>query len=199
MGAGARVIGWAAARRRAEGAPQLLSPGLLASTIPGGAAYAAIGAGDQIDGVASADERGLIAGYSLGSASTLLSRIAALGRLLRRLVVADLPSGAAGLEDLRALSEGGARDRLLIVLERPSTEPVHELLWVGIAGLAGGGGRELSSQTTNERGLIAAVDIAPTILARLHLARPADMRGFPMRTDGALTPGACAESSAASA
>ena len=185
MGAGARVSGWAAARRRAEDAPQLLRPGLLASTIPTGAAYAAIGASGDIDGVASADERGLIAGYSLGPASTLLSRIASLGRL-SQLVVADLPGGPAGLEDLRALSESRTRDRLLIVLERPSAELVHQLLWVGIAGLAGGGGRELSSQTTNERGLIASVDIAPTILARLHLARPADMRGFPMRTDGAL-------------
>ena len=55
---------------------------------------------------------------------------------------------------------------------------------------AGGGGHELSSQTTNERGLIAAVDLAPTILA-LALGVPADMRGRPHQTDGPLHSGAC--------
>ena len=45
----------------------------------------------------------------------------------------------------------------------------------------------LSSQTTNERGLIAAVDLAPTILRHLGLTPiPADMRGEPLRTDGPL-------------
>ncbi len=55
------------------------------------------------------------------------------------------------------------------------------------AGLAGGGGRELSSATTNQRGLIASVDLAPTILDHLGLRPiPADMRGDPIHTDGSL-------------
>src|SRR6516164_9301119 len=37
VGAGASVVGWRSALRRAEDAPQLLQPGLLASRIPGGA------------------------------------------------------------------------------------------------------------------------------------------------------------------
>ncbi|HWX51788.1 MAG TPA: hypothetical protein VNY34_00765, partial [Solirubrobacteraceae bacterium] len=39
-GAG-RIEGWQAARSRAAAAPQILTPGLLASSIPGGGAYAA--------------------------------------------------------------------------------------------------------------------------------------------------------------
>src|SRR6185312_12884742 len=37
---GRRVSGWAAAAARAAAAPQELTPGLLASSVPGGAAYA---------------------------------------------------------------------------------------------------------------------------------------------------------------
>ena len=43
------------------------------------------------------------------------------------------------------------------------------------------------SQTTQQRGLVSAIDIAPTILRRLAIAPiPADMRGEPIHTDGAL-------------
>ena len=52
--------------------------------------------------------------------------------------------------------------------------------------MPGGGEHELSSSTTNERGLIAAVDLAPTVLAPCTSRVPADMRGFPIRTDGTL-------------
>jgi hypothetical protein len=187
FGSGAKVAGWAAARRRAENAPQLLRPGLLASTIPAGAAYAGMDAQGAIDGAVAAGEHGVVAEVSFGAAQTLASRVEGLGRR-RRLVVVDLPGGAPGYSELRALSEDRKQDRLLIVIERPTAEPEHELLWAGLAGLPGGGEHELSSSTTNERGLIAAVDLAPTVLASLHIAVPADMRGFPIRTDGTLHP-----------
>ncbi|HEY8304847.1 MAG TPA: hypothetical protein VIG42_09720, partial [Solirubrobacteraceae bacterium] len=61
----------------------------------------------------------------------------------------------------------------------------HELLWSATAGL-GSGRRELSSQTTKQKGLIASIDIAPTILGHLGLAIPADMRGKPIYTGGPL-------------
>ncbi len=140
---------------------------------------------------------------------SLLARIAALRRA-HSLVVADLPSGRAGREDLRALAFARAPGELLLVVQRTRTAPGHELLWVAAAGLAdkasaehppadagtgggdagrgrggdrdggnasagrsartGAGDSELTSQTTEERGLIAAVDIAPTILRHLGLA-----------------------------
>jgi len=184
-GAGAVVEGWPAARRRAEEAPQLLQPGLLAGQIPGGAGYAGIAGREDIDGVLAADSGGHIAAFSLGPASTLLARVAAMRRSAR-FVVADLPGGGEGRADLLALSEGRAAGELLIAVQRAPDAPGHELLWSAVAGLAGGGGRELSSQSTDERGLIAAVDLAPTILEQLGAAIPADVHGEPIRTDGPL-------------
>src|SRR5262249_15610500 len=86
---GAVVEGWAAARRRAERAPQLLRPGLLASSIPGGGAYAGITDADHTDGAVAADGEGRVAALSLGWPATLPARIAALARV-KRLVVGDL-------------------------------------------------------------------------------------------------------------
>ncbi len=185
-GAGAVVEGWRAASARAQAAPQLLRPGLLASRIPGGAGYAGLAGTGTVDGVLTADESGRIAAVSLGPPSTLLRRLSAL-RAGRRLVVADLPAGAEGRSDLLALSAGRAAGELLIVVQRVADRPGGELLWTAAGGLAGGGGMELSSQSTNERGLIAAIDLEPTILEHLGLnAIPADVRGKPVRTDGSL-------------
>ncbi|MFI5037219.1 MAG: hypothetical protein ACHP93_01930, partial [Solirubrobacterales bacterium] len=185
-GAGAVVRGWPAARRRAEDAPQLLRPGLLAAQIPGGGAYAAVAGEGYLDGAVAADRQGSIAAVSLGGAPTLLARIAAL-RESRRFVVCDLPRGVDRYADLRALIRRRTSGELLIVVQRADGGTGHELLWAAAAGLAGGGGRELSSATTSERGLIAAVDLAPTILGHLGLTPiPPDMRGAPIHTDGGL-------------
>jgi hypothetical protein len=184
-GRAASVGGWPAALRRAGGAPQLLRPGLLGSSLPGGAGYAGIDGAGRLDAVAAADGHGRIAAASLGSAQTLLARVALLGTR-QRLVVCDLPAGPAGVADLRALSRARPSRELLIAVERARDERGHELLWTGIAGLSGGGERELSSHTTNQRGLIAAVDLAPTMLDYLGVPVPADMRGERVETDGPL-------------
>jgi hypothetical protein len=106
---------------------------------------------------------------------------------LRRsgLVVADLPSGTGGYARLRALAAARAPGELLIVVQRPE-QPGPELLWAAAGGLAGGGGRTLSSQTTEQRGLIAGIDVAPTILRHLGLPIPTAMHGRAIRTDGPL-------------
>jgi hypothetical protein len=180
------IAGWRAAVQRAESAPQLLRPGLLASQIPGGAAYAGILGADTTDAIAAADLRGRISAVSLGTARTLLARVAALRRA-HPLVIADLPSGRPGREDLRALAAGRAPGELLLVVQRIRSAPGHELLWAGAAGLPDSNtNTELTSQTTEQRGLIDAIDLAPTILRHLGLSVPADMRGAPLRTDGPL-------------
>jgi hypothetical protein len=185
-GEGAQVAGWSAARRRAEDAPQLLQPGLLATQIPGGAGYAGIAGSDSVDGVVAADRKGRVGMISLGAAPTLLGRVAAL-RQKRNLVVADLPGGGEGLADLRALSDTRDPGELLIVVERVADAPGGELLWTAFAGLAGGGGRLLTSPTTNQRGLSASIDLAPTILRHLGEASvPSAMRGRILSTDGPL-------------
>jgi hypothetical protein len=185
QGRAVSVAGWPAALRRADAAPQLLRPGLLGSSVPGGAGYAGSDGEGSLDGLAAANRQGEIAAASSGSARTLLARVAAL-RAERRLVVCDLPRGPAGVADLRALSAARASGELLIAVERAPDRRGHELLWAGVAGLAGGGAHELSSHTTNQRGLIAAVDLAPTILDYLGAPVPADMRGERIETDGPL-------------
>jgi hypothetical protein len=185
-GTGAIVAGWQAARRRAEGAPQLLQPGLLASQIPGGAGYAGVTGAATGDGALAAEGDGHVAAVSLGPPSTLLTRIATLLRR-KRLVVADLPPGAEGRADLLGLARGRAANELLLVVQRVERRSAGELLWTAAAGLAGGAGRELSSQSTNERGVIASFDLAPTILDHLELHPiPPEVRGKPIVTDGPL-------------
>jgi hypothetical protein len=195
----ARVETWPALLKRAKSAPQLLDPGLLASSIPGGVGYAAatpekdagistfISTSDAspptLDLPLAADRSGKIAAVSFGPPFTLLARIEKL-RAAHRFVVADLPSGAPGYADLRALAGSRPPGELLGVVQSAREEPGSELLWVSFAGL--GGGRTLTSQTTNQNGLLSAIDIAPTILHHLGLPIPVDMRGKPIHTDGPL-------------
>ena len=212
----ASVTSWTAVLKRADSAPQLLDPGLLAAQMPGGGAYAAAGEHPNVDGVVAADRAGHVAAVSLGPPATLLARIARL-RATHSLVVADLAAGAAGYEELRALAATRPSGELLIAVQRAPDRPGHELLWIALAGLgreagmpasrasegsqtptfptSGGsqtptsqtseGSQTLTSQTTNEHGLIAAIDLGPTILAHLGRPVPADMRGRPVRADGA--------------
>jgi hypothetical protein len=176
---------WPAVLARAKAAPQILQPGLLASSVPGGAGYVGADGFGGIGGPVAVDERGRIGKLSFGPAATLLTRIAAM-RSHKRLVVVDLPGGGAGRPDLHALAATRPAGELLIVLQRAVSKRGHELLWVGVAGLPGAGGRELTSRTTNQRGLLSSVDIAPTILRHLGLPIPPDMRGEPIETDGTL-------------
>jgi hypothetical protein len=206
--ASAHISSWPAALRRAQDAPQLLKPGLLATSIPGGAAYAApyfsklpgkgtieieiakpVTSPATVDWPLAADRSGRIAALSFGSSDTLLARIGKL-RATHSLVVADLPQGASGYSDLHSLSATRSPRELLIVVQSTPDLPGHELLWSAFAGLppsrgtGGRGGETLTSQTTNQRGMIAAIDIGPTILEHLGLATPPDMRGKPVRLDG---------------
>jgi hypothetical protein len=178
---------WAAVLARAHSAPQVLEPGLLAAQIPGGGAYVPADGVEAVDGILAAGRSGHLA--AVLSSVTTLAGIAQL-RLQHRLIVADLPTGPAGYADLRALAASRPAGELLVVIQRPVDEPNnttagqsgHELLWVAIAGL--GGGRTLTSQTTNQNGLVAATDIGPTILNHLGLRIPAGMRGKPITLGG---------------
>jgi hypothetical protein len=187
-GAGAIVAGWRRVLARARAAPQILTPGLLASRIAGGAGYAGSSATEDLDALLAAGTSGTIAQASLGAAATLAQRTAAL--LARHaLVVADLPGGALGAGQLRQLSAERTANELLLVVQRVPDRPGGELLWLGAAGLAGGAGRELTSPSTQERGLVSAIDLAPTVLHWLGLASPSEVRGRVIETDGALRVG----------
>jgi hypothetical protein len=184
-GGGALIEGWAQVRRRARDAPQILTPGLLAGLIPGGAAYVGITGTGALDGVLAADRSGHLAVVSRGTPSSLLGRVETLLES-QRFVIADLPTGREGSAELRRLSSERHAGELLIVVQRSDDPRLGPLLWAGVAGLAGGGGRELSSKSTNERGLITSLDVAPTILRHLGIDAPEELRGKPIETDGAL-------------
>jgi hypothetical protein len=179
------IADWPAVLARAKAAPQLLRPGLLASSVPGGAGYVGVNGLGAVGGPVTVDERGRVGALSFGSGARLLTRIAAM-RARKQFVVVDLPGGVAGSSDLHELAATRPADELLIVLQGAVGKHGHELLWMGIAGLRGGGQRELSSHTTNQRGLLSTIDLAPTILDHLGVRVPVDMRGQPIETDGAL-------------
>jgi hypothetical protein len=176
---------WPAVLARAKAAPQTLKPGLLASSVPGGAGYVGVDGLGELGGPVVVDERGRIGALSFGSGATLIARIAEM-RARKQFVVVDLPGGAAGSSDLHTLAATRPAAELLIVLQRAVGRRGHQLLWVGVAGLRGGGGHELSSRTTNQRGMLSAIDIAPTVLDHLGLQVPEEMRGEPVETHGRL-------------
>lgn len=179
-----RVGAWAAVRARADGASAEITPGLLASAVPGGAAYAGDGRLPGAAAVIAADRAGRVAGLSLGTARSLSIRVS---RLLDRfgLVVVDVP-------DLRALDRLLARRspaELVLVLERPPVTPPDaqlgsRLLALGATGPPGGGGT-LRSETTRRPGLVTGIDLAPTILRWLGAPLPAGVQGQPLRRGGA--------------
>ena len=180
------ITGWSAARSRADAAPQVLTPGALAGQIPGGAGYVGIAGTVTPDAPIAANPSGRVAAVSLGAAGSLLERVAMLARS-HRLVVADLPAGSEGRRDLLALASTRPASQLLLVIQRTSNPREGQLLWSAAVGLAGGAGRELSSQSTNQRGLLVSVDLAPTILAQLGQQRlPDEMRGKTIVAEGTL-------------
>jgi hypothetical protein len=188
QGRGGQILGWAPARRRAERAPQLLRPGLLAASVPGGAGYAGQLPGDGTHAALAADEHGHVSALSLGAPQTLLARIARLSGDAR-LVVCDLPAGPEGVLDLVALSRSRRPGELEIVVEAQPAGAEGQLLWLGAAGLSNGRAGELTSDTTNERGLVSSIDLAPTILRHLGARRvPADVRGTAIHSDATLSP-----------
>ncbi|HUH82211.1 MAG TPA: hypothetical protein VLZ06_12895, partial [Solirubrobacteraceae bacterium] len=196
--AGGAIAGWARARARARAAPGELVPGLLASRL-GGAAYVA-SAGHSSDAAVAADTDGHVAAVSLGEPATLAARVRELGAHWP-LVVVTGPPGRPGRDAVRRLDASrGPRELLIVVQSDPASRP-SRLLWIGAAGLGAtgpgaagldaaglddGSAGELTSSDTQERGLLASTDIAPTILAHEHLPTPASVQGKHVRVEGHL-------------
>jgi hypothetical protein len=175
------VFGWNKALARADSAPAEIVPGLLASRIPGGAAYAGVAGRTHVEAAVAADRAGDIAAVSLGPAATVARR--ARGLLRRhRLVVVGLPTSDKGDAALDGLLRDRHPDDLLIVVQTPPRARVPLLLPIGIAGLGANG--SLTSTTTRLGGIVAGIDITVTILRHLGLAVPDGVRGQPIRAEG---------------
>jgi hypothetical protein len=102
-----------------------------------------------------------------------------------RLRILSLPSGPLGHARLAALISRRAPRELVLVIEQASPVNAHELRWSAIAGL-GAGRSTLSSQTTQQHGIVAALDMTPTLLEYLRLPIPTSMPGRPIHLDGTL-------------
>jgi len=176
------IVNWLAAVARARTAPADVLPGLLASSVPGGAAYAGIRGQTNLEAVAAATRAGVVRGVSLGRGDTVAARATALlGDY--RLVVALLPPGYAGDRQLDQLIAARAPGQLLIAMEDPPPFSGPQLLWAGIAGL-GPADAGFTSETTHIDGVAAAIDLLPTVLSHLGEPVPKAVRGTPIQISG---------------
>ncbi len=173
--------GWLDARARAATAPADLHPGQLGQNIPGGVAYAGNDGRTQIEALAGVNEAGRIARVSIGSAHTVARRTLALLHD-HALVVAGLPSAQLGDVQLRLLLRARPAGSLLIVMESPPAAASPQLLPTGVAGLGAVGA--LTSASTHLDGVIAGIDLLPTILGHLGVKVPDNVKGQPIRVDG---------------
>jgi hypothetical protein len=176
------IVNWVAAVSRAESAPADIVPGLLASSVPGGAAYAGIADQTNQQAVIAATRAGVVRSVSLGRADDVAARATALLQR-NRLVVVLLPPGYAGDRQLDQLIAARRRGQLLVAMEDPPPFNGPQLLWTGIAGL-GPADAGFTSATTHIDGIVAAIDLLPTILRHLGEPVPDEVRGQPIRVGG---------------
>jgi hypothetical protein len=162
------LSGWALALRRAEKAPGDLKPGLLASTIEQAGGRVGFG-GDRsrwsIAPVVAANRNGGVSPLRAGDS----------------LDVFALAPGAAGLRQLDRLLAARGKDDFVYAVRAPYGTKLR-LLPSGVAGPGIKG--QLWSATTRRTGVIAAIDVAPTVLRALRIAVPDDMQGEPIEGRG---------------
>ena len=157
-------------------------PGLLGASVPGGAAYAGVRGRSQLEAVAAADRAGRVPAVSLGTAATVARRTRAL-LSEHRLVVAGLPTGGPGgqaLDELIAAAAAGRaadRDAVAAAGARRADAPDRRARAVREPG-------HLISATTRLPGVVAGIDLAPTILRRLGVEVPSEVKGQPIRVEG---------------
>ena len=185
VGLGGEVLDWGAVLARAHSAPQTVDPGLLAGSVPEGAGYAGVLGRSHLDAVIAANGRGHIASLSIGSPGTIAARAQTLLRRWR-LVVADLPPGALGARALDQLLGARAAGELVIAIQARPDPGGNQLLPIGMTGRPPAKG--LTSNTTTLPGVVAGIDIAPTVLGHLQVGVPADMRGQSIEISGSRSP-----------
>jgi hypothetical protein len=176
------IVGWPPVLRRAASAPSDIVPGRLASAIPGGAGFAAVAGASTLDAVAAADRRGRVAEVSLGPASTVVARARGLLRRHRLVVVQLAPPLAAAERALDSLMATRGPEELLVAVQSPPRITSLQPLPIGIAA-RGGAGLGVTSDTTRTRGVVAGIDVLPTILRHLRLRVAPTVTGQPIRLE----------------
>lgn len=176
---GGRLTGWNALVERAAAVPGDVEPGLFGCALGNSQrAVEWIGAdgASTLSAVAAADLQGRIQSVRTVKERSLGTAILdASGRA--DLVVAELPKGGVGYGIARALA-AAEPDRLIVVVQSPPDPARTRLLTLAVRGIGDEGG--ITSATTRRAGLVAATDIAPTILDRLKVEPPDSMQGQPI-------------------
>lgn len=165
---------WLDTLDRAETAPAEIHPGLLASLVPGGATYVGVTGRRQLEAIVAADRAGRVARVSIGNSRDVAQR--ALAELERsRFVVVGLPTGPPGGIAMDVLITNHEPGDLLLVVQTPPDYRAPQLLPTGVLGLGTPGG--ITSQTTHLDGIVAGIDILPTVLGHLGIRVPDDVKG----------------------
>jgi hypothetical protein len=183
---GGRLRGWFYDDKRAEDAPGDVRPGLFASTLSAAGhrvGYAGVIGFEQTEAVVAADRAGKIDGVSLGTIGTFAQRALALWQR-DDVVVGRFPPDDAGLEALDRIVAARDPGDLIYVVRAPPPGRVR-LLPTGLLG-PGFRAKVLYSATTRRTGLVAATDMAPTVLDYLgvHVPKQIEGRGIEARPDG---------------
>jgi hypothetical protein len=183
---GGRMRGWFYDSKRGEGAPGDVLPGLFASTLEKAGhhvGYAGVIGFEQTEAVVAADRAGHVERISLGTIGTFAQRTLELWEQ-SDVVVARFPPDAQGLEALDRIVAARRPDDLIYAVRAPPPGRVR-LLPTGILG-PGFRAKVLYSQTTRRTGLVAATDVAPTVLDHLGVDIPKQMEGrvIDARPDG---------------
>lgn len=190
IGGGGVVKGWDAIVDRAETAPQTIEPGLLASSIPNGAAYVGDATKLQETVIPATNRLGFVSSLALADTRDTAQRAIRQSHRYRLVVVATTP-GRKGLRELEQILDLRRSGQLVIAMQTPPLGPILPLLpiaAVGIGERAGDpgeeSGRSLTSSTTNLPNMVAGIDIAPTILEHLGIEVPDEMTGKPIAAKG---------------
>jgi hypothetical protein len=183
---GGRMVGWFYDSRRADRAPGDVFPGLFATTLERAGhrvGYAGVIGFEQTEAAVAADRAGNVERVSLGTIGTFAQRTLALWRQ-SDVVVARFPPDDQGLEALDRIVAQRAPGDLIYAVRAPPAGRVR-LLPTGILG-PGFRAKVLYSPTTRRTGLVAATDMAPTILDFLGVKIPKQMEGrvIEARPDG---------------
>jgi hypothetical protein len=184
---GALFSGFLDAKARAESAPADIVPGLLGQKVPGGTGYAGVSDRDNIEALAAVNQAGRIGEVSLGHSADVARRGV---RLLdtKRFVVIGLPPPPVGPQQLDWLLRNTPSGTLVIAMQTPPPVGSPRLLPTGVAGLGKVGA--LTSTTTHLDGVVAGIDVLPTVLDQLGVVVPSLVKGQPIRVEGARDQGA---------
>lgn len=194
IGGGGVVEGWESILERAKTAPQTIEPGLLASSIPGGAAYVGDATKLQETVIPATSRLGFVSSLALADTTDTARRAISQSYNYRLVVVATSP-GRNGLRELEQIVRMRRPGQMVIATQTPPLAPILPLLPIGAVGIGENADEEpdpvahgLTSDTTNLPNLVAGIDIAPTILDHLGIEIPDEMTGKPISAKGERQP-----------